>query len=271
MARSSSRSGIAVVAVVAVVLAVVGIAGVLATTPDVAPFEQAPAENGSLAPGVYANGTVSVPTLLSAHQTALREQGFVTRTTVTAQANGSVVATSRQHLRATENLSRVLVEQQRTSGDRNVTATVYSNETRSVGKVVLDGNETFQSRERVRSRTVPPISRPILGVFRRAAGNITITDVTETNGERRITLNATLNQTSLGMVVDGQGVVRSLELQVRRPESVIDTTYRLQQLGVDTVDRPSWVSEVPTNLTARPDTGGATAQRPSTDQGVGTP
>ena len=240
-------------------------AAVLATTGGpVNPFGQGDpgAAQGQLAPGVYANDSVNITQLLVAHRSQLRTEGFLTETTVTSRANGSVVVTSGQQVRATSNLTEVLVEQYRSTADgRNVSADVYVNETKTLVRMVVGGNESYQVRERVQSQSVPPISRATLTVFGEAAGNFTVENVTGSDAQRRITITTTLGgtngtapQTDVTMIVDEQGVIHSLTLVSGQQGSgqVVETRYELQQLGVESVQRPAWIDEVPSNATVEP-------------------
>ncbi|MFD1588743.1 hypothetical protein ACFR9U_17325 [Halorientalis brevis] len=261
MDRTTRRTRLALVGGVVVVLAIVGAAAVLATTGDpVNPFGQGEPETGELAPGVYANDSVNVTRLLVAHRSQLREQGFLTETTVTSRANDSVVVASGQQVRATSNLSRVVVQQHRSAaGRQNVTADVYVNETNTLVRMEADGNESYQVRERVQSQSVPPISRATLTVFGEAARTFTVENTTGTDAQRRTTLTATIGgngttpQTDVTMIVDEQGVIRSLTIVSGQQGSgqVVETRYDLQQLGVNTVQPPDWLSEIPANATVR--------------------
>lgn len=272
MTPTIRRTRLALVLGVVVALAVIGAAAVLATsgTPG-NPFEQGTNETGRLAPGVYANDTVNITRLLIAHRTRLRNEGFRTQTTVTSRANGSVVISSGQQVKATSNLSRVLVDQNRSDPRRgNVTATIFANETKTLVRFAVDGNESYQVRQRTQTQTVPPISRSTLTVFGEAAENFTVANVTGAGEQRRITLTATVTpdnrtggpQTQVSMVVDEQGVIRSLNVRSGQPggTQAIETQYRLQQLGVSTVRQPDWVSEIPANATVQTPAGG----RPTT-------
>ncbi|WP_136715233.1 hypothetical protein [Halorientalis salina] len=262
MVRSPNRSRRVFAVAVLILLAVVGAAAVLATI-GVPGLPFGPDGDGErLAPGVYENETVNVTRLLEAHQTQLRTSGFSAVTAVTSRTNGSVTVSSGQRVRASPNLTQVRVRQNRSTADgENVTAQVYSNETTTLVRQVVDGNESYQVRERTRGRTVPPISRATLTVLGQASGNFTVANVTETDGERRITLTADLPsgsspsdaRTQVSMVVDSQGVIHTLTVQSGREggAQTIESAYRLRELGVESVDRPAWVSELPANATRR--------------------
>jgi len=262
--RTTRRTRLALAAGVVVVLAVIGAAAVMATAGGPAPFGQGDpgSAQDQLAPGVYANDTVNITQLLVAHRSQLRTRGFLTETTVTSRANGSVVVASGQQVRATSNLTRVLVEQHRSAAGReNVTADVYVNETTTLVRFVVGGNESYQVRERVQSQSVPPISRATLTVFGESAGNFTVENVTGTDAQRRITITTTVGganetsgpQTDVTMIVDEQGVIHSLSLVSGQQGSgqVVETNYELQQLGVETIQPPGWLSEVPANATVQ--------------------
>jgi hypothetical protein len=265
--RPSNRSRRVFAVAVVILLVVVGAAAVLATigVPDL-PF--GPDGDGErLAPGVYENETVNVTRLLEAHRTQLRTSGFSATTAVTSRTNGSVTVSSGQRVTASPNLTLVRVRQNRSTVDGgNVSAQVYSNETTTLVRQVVDGNESYQVRERTRGRTVPPISRATLTVLGQASGNFTVANVTETETGRRITLTADLSsggsptdaRTQVTMVVDGQGVIHTLTVQSGRDggAQTIASTYRLRELGVESVARPAWASEVPANATRRTPIGG---------------
>ncbi|MFB6179294.1 MAG: hypothetical protein ABEI77_06175 [Halorientalis sp.] len=261
MLDSLRRSRGLLVAVLVVAVVIVGAAVVVATTDaSLSPFGLGPGTHEQLAPGVSHNGTVNVTRLLAAHRSRLYERGFNSTIVVLSRSNGSVAVASGQRMTATPNLTRVLTQQNRSvPGGQNTTATTYANESATDVRLAVGGNETYRVGTRTQTPTVPPISRATVSVLREAADTFTVANVTESGGQRRVTLTATTTRsinetgvwTTVRMVVTGQGVIRSLHIHSGTDggRQVLAYRYSLGKLGVDSVARPEWVGSIPSNAT----------------------
>lgn len=210
-------------------------------------------ENGHLS-----NGTA----LLTAHRTALVESGFVTDIQVNATAR-----------RRTSNGTRVtsVVRRQETFVERNAGGYRFSLVNQGTGANFDEwANGTARAtRLRVGNQTDYRVGKP------RPAGQLTgatildsyltddfaVTSVNETDGRTLVTLTSTTpparnavpqNATDVRnyearLVVDEEGRIHSLvvtaDYTIDGEDASLRVSYELVRTGVDSVNRPGWVSE----------------------------
>lgn len=156
-----------------------------------------PAPSAAFPRGIDSTGVTNVTAVLATHRANVAATaGVVTHRTNASLAGRTVV--SNVTAAATANLTRVRYESRSRTVEPNTTRTrltvISANATNVSQHVVADGNVTLNNTL-ARGDTydtaltgLATATSPLRGVLRR--GNFTVTDVTETNGTRVVTLDA---------------------------------------------------------------------------------
>ncbi|AQL41374.1 hypothetical protein BV210_00985 [Halorientalis sp. IM1011] len=209
-------------------------------------------------PGVTANGTANISAVLESHRSALSERGYVAVTNATRRADGSVIATRNQTYRATENGSNLLLVERETDGQGATSATtVWANDSYRFTREATDGADSYDVAGRVPVTPVPPTTDPFAAAFSRVDGEFVVTDAETVDGHRVVTLAAPLERTAerdanpgtLTLRVDDRGIVRNATATRSTADGTERMTYRLVDLGVESVRQPDWTANVSANAT----------------------
>ncbi|WP_424018831.1 hypothetical protein ACOZ4N_04990 [Halorientalis pallida] len=204
-------------------------------------------------PGVTANGTADISTVLESHRSALSDRGYVAVTNATRRDDGSVVAARNRSYRASPNGSHLLVVARgfARQGQRR-RATIWANDSHRVTRRTTPGDDEYTAAGRVPVTPVPPTIEPFTAAFSRVNGEFVVTDSETVDGHRVVTMAAPLERPtewtgdtgSLTLRVDDRGVVRNATAIRPTPDGTERMTYRLVDLGVERVPRPDWTGNV---------------------------
>lgn len=204
-------------------------------------------------PGVSGNGTANISTVLESHRSALSNRGYVAVTNATQRADGSVVSARNRTFRATPNGSHLLVVDRGTD-DRGTTdtATVWANDSYRFTQQATAETERYAVAGRVPVTPIPPTTESFAAAFSRVDGEFVVTDSESVDGHRVVTLAAPLERTAdrngnpgtLTLEVDDRGVVRNATATRPTADGVQRVTYRLLDLGVESVPKPDWIENV---------------------------
>jgi hypothetical protein len=203
-------------------------------------------------PGLSANGTANISTVLESHRSALSNRGYVAVTNATQRADGSVVSARNRTFRATPNGSHFLVVERGTD-DQGATsgATVWANDSYRFTRQATAETEQYAVTGRVPGTPIPPTTESFAAAFSRADGEFVVTDSETVDGHRVVTFAAPLersadrngNPGTLTLLVDDQGVVWNATATRPTADGTERVTYRLVDLGVESVPEPDWLSE----------------------------
>lgn len=224
----------------------------------------------TLPPGVNESGVANASALAAAHAEALNGTGysFVMATNVSMRfGNRTTLMNSTSNGTVEENATTFLLHSRsnRTMGNRTTVATsdVWGNETVILTRMQVDNRTRY--RHLNRTGRYDRLVRAQLGGSRLvevalASGNYTVESVERRDGRTLTTLVATEyagNRSMLGdanvttfestIVVDGEGLVHSLNLTVATEDArgnaqYVHYRFELTEVGDVTVEEPAWTA-----------------------------
>lgn len=229
-----------------------------------------PAPNGTLAPGVTGDGIENVSALLGAHAAALRERGFELAVDRRLSADGETRDVDRRTV-AAAHLRRVRSRTTSTLAGNRTVRRAWFNETMERMLVRVDargevryhlptvGSAGSEGRARYVRRFVE--TRQVADLLR--GGEFNVTAVNGSGGDARYTLVGTnfstdgyYGEREVHVTVSADGVVRVLKATGDTSDGgSFAFGYRVERLGVESVERPDWVAAAPAPIDARPTAG----------------
>lgn len=220
--------------------------------------ETPPAE-AELAPGVTREGLVNPVRLVTAHERALVDQGYVLTESVTSRNNGTV--SNRLALQTQAGPEGTLALMNATSVYRDgndteqiITNDVWLNATTMVSRHVEGGQPDYEVRPRPYSAEAFLWFGGLQQDILYNARSFELTNDTTVDGVRMLTLRATVDQvgrdgvpdTNITLHVTGDGVVTYATRNTSYGGGdTYHRVYNVTRLVAESPDRPAWVETIP--------------------------
>jgi len=228
-----------------------------ATTTDTTTNQPTTTEDGPLAPGVTRE-EVNVTTLLDAHESALRENGFEVRMNYTREGDDGRQQYTRAAV-AEAGLHRLRMNATRQLRGAETDIDYWTNATMTVVRTTDGYETTYRTRERQQSgsRTIPDVADTD-GLRDLLDGNALSVESTDRAADA-VTLVATdfdggsdqFGERSAELVVSGDGVVLSATVEGALADGgSFEYTYEVPRVGVEDAERPAWVDDAPAPVAA---------------------
>lgn len=218
--------------------------------------------NDAAPPGVSDGELSNRTALLAAHEEALVSAGFehsarVNATAIRRTQNGqrTVPVARQQSTTVAEDGS---YRYRLVNGGTGAQIDAWANQSTEVGRIQVGGQTRYQTGDpqppgRLSGRA---FLRPYLG------GELEVESTNESDGRTYYTLVSTTSDPPEGtlpanatdvenyqsrVVVDGEGRIHALtataDYTIQGEQATLDVRYRLERMGVDSVERPGWVDE----------------------------
>jgi hypothetical protein len=207
-------------------------------------------DDGELPPGVTDGQVTNASALLEANEAALREAGFAANVSHAADSDEP----ARYEIVATAGFTQYALDGDQPGSSGSVEMHLWTNESHRVSMYESGGETRYQATE----RGTEPFSGLEMIEHAIRAGNFTVANETTANGYTVLTAEEFAPNTNGAQrfpdaeafdargVVDDAGRIHEFTVTIDRAASNAEAyTFELRETGVDSIDRPAWLEEVP--------------------------